>query len=132
MPAVVESLFESEFLGHVKGAFTGAMEARQGKFQLAHGGTLLLDEIGELKLPMQAKLLRVLQEQEFEPVGGNLKVKVDVRVIAATNVDLAKAIEEASYDDLADLPNNRIKQRKLRRLENAVSVLKERVESEVE
>ena len=96
-PAVVESLFESEFLGHVKGAFTGAMEARQGKFQLAHGGTLLLDEIGELKLPMQPKLLRVLQEQEFEPVGGNLKVKVDVRVIAATNVDLAKAIEEGKF-----------------------------------
>jgi transcriptional regulator with GAF, ATPase, and Fis domain len=96
-PAVVESLFESEFFGHVKGAFTGATEARPGKFKQADGGTLFLDEIGELKLHMQPKLLRVLQEQEFEPVGGNRKTKVNVRVIAATNVDLEKAVRENTF-----------------------------------
>ena len=95
--AINDSLVESEFFGHVKGAFTGAMEAREGKFKQAHGGTLFLDEVGELKLEIQAKLLRVLQEQEFEPVGGEKPVKVDVRVISATNVDPAKAMEERRF-----------------------------------
>ena len=96
-PAVTEPLFESEYFGHVKGAFTDAMDSRQGKFQIADGGTLFLDEIGELKLSMQPKLLRVLQDQEFEPVGGSTKIKVDVRVIAATNVDLTKAIQNGEF-----------------------------------
>jgi transcriptional regulator with GAF, ATPase, and Fis domain len=96
-PAVSESLFETEFFGHVKGAYTGATDARQGKFKLADGGTLLLDEIGELALTMQPKLLRVLQEGEVQPVGGESTVKVDVRFIAATNVDLRRAIGEGKF-----------------------------------
>jgi transcriptional regulator with GAF, ATPase, and Fis domain len=86
--AVPASLIESEFFGHEKGAFTGATQRREGRFALAHGGTLFLDEIGELPIDLQSKLLRVLQEGEFEPVGSSKTVKVDVRVIAATNRDL--------------------------------------------
>ncbi|MBV9488296.1 MAG: sigma 54-interacting transcriptional regulator [Verrucomicrobia bacterium] len=90
--AVPEHLFESEFFGHVRGAFTGAVKDRVGRFQVAEGGTLFLDEIGELPLALQAKLLRVLQDQQFERVGDDRTVTSDVRIIAATNRDLKQAI----------------------------------------
>ena len=90
--AVPENLLESEFFGHEKGAFTGALQRREGRFELAHTGTLLLDEVTEITLPLQAKLLRVLQEREFERVGGSRTIKVDVRVIATTNRDLSQAV----------------------------------------
>lgn len=90
-------LIESELFGHEKGAFTGAFEKRTGKFELANGGTLFLDEIGEMPLPLQAKLLRVLQEKELEHVGGNKVVKVDVRVLAATNKHLEKEVAEGRF-----------------------------------
>jgi two-component system response regulator HydG len=86
--ALPETLLESELFGHEKGAFTGALYKKQGRFELAHGGTIFLDEIGEMSLPTQTKILRVLQEKEFESVGGTQTVKVDVRVITATNKDL--------------------------------------------
>ena len=95
--AIPPTLFESEFFGHEKGAFTGAVSRRQGRFLLADGGTLFLDEIGELPREFQAKLLRVLQEGEFEPVGGSASKKVDVRLIAATNRDLSKAVRENAF-----------------------------------
>ena len=95
--ALTESLFESEFFGHVKGAFTGALKDKPGRFELADGGTLFLDEIGEVPLAMQAKLLRVLQEQELERIGDTRTRKVNVRVIAATNRDLAKEIDEGRF-----------------------------------
>ncbi|MGF1484227.1 MAG: sigma 54-interacting transcriptional regulator [Opitutales bacterium] len=90
--AISESLIESEFFGHEKGAFTGATQRREGRFELANNGTILLDEIGEIPPRLQAKLLRVLQEQEFERVGGNRPIKVNVRVIATTNRDLLKEV----------------------------------------
>ncbi len=86
--AIPDTLLESELFGHEKGAFTGALQARQGKFELAKGGTIFLDEVGELPLALQAKLLRVLQERAFERVGGSREIRADVRVIAATNRNL--------------------------------------------
>jgi DNA-binding NtrC family response regulator len=88
--AIPENLIESELFGHERGAFTGASAARQGKFEMASGGTIMLDEIGEMPLAMQAKLLRVLQERKFERVGGNKEMRSNVRVVAATNRDLGK------------------------------------------
>jgi formate hydrogenlyase transcriptional activator len=95
--AISAGLVESELFGHVKGAFTGSLERRQGRFELADGGTLLLDEVGELPLETQVKLLRVLQEQEFEPVGSSRTVRVDVRVLAATNRDLEEAVRVGRF-----------------------------------
>jgi transcriptional regulator with GAF, ATPase, and Fis domain len=95
--AIPENLVESELFGHVKGAFSGAEADRPGRFRTANGGTLLLDEIGELPLPAQAKLLRVLQEGTFEPVGSDRTAKVDVRVLAATHVDLRAAVEAGRF-----------------------------------
>ncbi len=95
--AVSETLIESEFFGHEKGAFTGAAQKREGRFELANNGTILLDEISEISPRVQAKLLRVLQEREFERVGGNKTIKVNVRVIATTNRDLQKAVERGDF-----------------------------------
>ncbi|MCF7984117.1 MAG: sigma 54-interacting transcriptional regulator [Thiohalocapsa sp.] len=95
--ALTPSLIESELLGHERGAFTGAHARKLGRFELANGGTLFLDEIGELPLDLQAKLLRVLQEGELERVGGTASIRVDVRIIAATNRDLEKCVEEGSF-----------------------------------
>ena len=95
--AVPENLIESEFFGHEKGAFTGAMNKREGRFELAHGGTILLDEISEVSPQVQAKLLRVLQERELERVGGNRTIKVDVRVIATTNRKLEESVERKEF-----------------------------------
>ena len=95
--ALPETLLESELFGHEKGSFTSADRLRKGRFELAHRGTIFLDEIGEITLGMQKKLLRVLQEKEFEPVGGSETLKVDVRVIAATNKDLLREVEEKRF-----------------------------------
>lgn len=95
--AIPESLIESELFGHEKGSFTGAVTKRTGKFEAANGGTIFLDEIGELPKLMQVKLLRVLQEQEFDRVGSDTPTKIDVRVICATNKDLKKEIEVGNF-----------------------------------
>jgi DNA-binding NtrC family response regulator len=95
--AVPENLIESEFFGHEKGAFTGAISKREGRFELAHNGTLLLDEVSEIPPQLQAKLLRVLQERELERVGGNRTIKVDVRVIATTNRRLEESVERKEF-----------------------------------
>ncbi|MBU0972710.1 MAG: sigma 54-interacting transcriptional regulator [Proteobacteria bacterium] len=95
--AIPETLIDSELFGHERGAFTGALEKRRGRFERAHGGTIFLDEIGELPIPAQIRLLRVLQEMEFEPVGASQSIKVDIRVIAATNRDLETLIEEGRF-----------------------------------
>jgi DNA-binding NtrC family response regulator len=95
--AIPENLIESEFFGHEKGAFTGAVAKREGRFELAHNGTILLDEISEISPQVQAKLLRVLQERELERVGGNRTIKVDVRVIATTNRRLEESVERKEF-----------------------------------
>jgi len=95
--AIPETLLESEFFGYAKGAFTGAVKSKIGKFELAHSGTIFLDEIGDMNLILQGKLLRVLQEMEFERVGGNQTIKVDVRVIAATNRNLRELIRQGKF-----------------------------------
>jgi len=97
--AIVETLLESELFGHEKGSFTGAISRKLGKFELARYGTVFLDEISEMSLNLQAKLLRVLQEMEFERVGGKDRVKVNARIIAATNQDLKHLIEEGKFRD---------------------------------
>ena len=95
--AIPENLIEAELFGHVKGAFTGAVNHRMGRFEQANGGTLFLDEIGELPFDLQAKLLRVLQEREFQRLGSNETVKIDVRVIAATNADLLSLVRQGRF-----------------------------------
>ncbi|PCE67872.1 sigma-54 dependent transcriptional regulator [Salinivibrio sp. YCSC6] len=95
--AIPAELLESELFGHEKGAFTGAISARKGRFELAEGGTLFLDEIGDMLMPMQVKLLRVLQERTFERVGGNKSIRADVRVVAATHRQLEQMIEEGDF-----------------------------------
>ena len=97
--ALPEGLLESELFGHVKGAFTGAVRDKKGRFELAHQGTLFLDEIGEMPKSVQVKLLRVLQEGTFEPVGGERTLSVDVRLISATNLDLKKAVGHNHFRD---------------------------------
>jgi len=95
--AIPAELLESELFGHTKGAFTGATQNRPGKFEMAHGGTIFLDEIGEMPLALQAKLLRVLQTRQFEPVGSNRQIEVDVRIIAVTNRDLEEAARKGEF-----------------------------------
>jgi two-component system nitrogen regulation response regulator NtrX len=95
--AIPHELIESEIFGHEKGSFTGAIERKRGKFEVADGGTLFLDEIGDMALVTQAKVLRVIEAQEFERVGGNKKIKVDVRIISATNKNLQDAIKNGTF-----------------------------------
>src|SRR5438874_1943751 len=97
--AIPETLLESELFGHVRGAFTGAVGTKKGKFALADGGTILLDEIGTMSPTLQSKLLRVLQEREFEPLGAERTEKIDVRVIAATNRDLRQMVAEGKFQE---------------------------------
>ena len=102
--AIAAGLVESELFGHVKGAFTGAMTNRDGRFKLADGGTLFLDEIGELPVDIQVKILRVLQEQEFEPIGSSKTLRVNIRIIAATNRNLESAVRERRFPPRSFLP----------------------------
>jgi transcriptional regulator with PAS, ATPase and Fis domain len=95
--AIPENLLESELFGHTKGAFTGAVQTRIGKFEQANGGTIFLDEIGNMPIPLQMKLLRVIQEREFERVGSNSPVKVDVRIVAATSSNLSQMVHEGTF-----------------------------------
>jgi transcriptional regulator with GAF, ATPase, and Fis domain len=97
--AIPADLLEAELFGHVKGAFTGATQNRQGRFELAHGGTIFLDEVGEIPLHLQGKLLRVLQTRQFEAVGSSRTVEVNVRIIAATNRDLEAAVAKREFRD---------------------------------
>ena len=95
--AIPEALLESELFGHERGSFTGAHARRQGIFELAHGGTIFLDEIGDMPIHLQAKLLRVLQEKQYSPVGSHELKRADVRIVAATNVDLKRAVEQKNF-----------------------------------
>ncbi|MCC9602048.1 sigma-54 dependent transcriptional regulator [Stieleria sp. JC731] len=95
--AIAENLFESELFGHEKGAFSGAIGTREGRFEIARGGTLFLDEVGEIPLPLQSKLLRVLESKRFERVGSSLSLEHDVRIVAATNRDLKQAVEQGEF-----------------------------------
>ncbi|GAG37385.1 unnamed protein product, partial [marine sediment metagenome] len=95
--ALSEHLLESELFGHEKGAFTGAIARREGRFELAHGGTLMLDEVSEISPPLQAKLLRAIEEEELERVGGSRTIKVDVRLLCTTNRDLAREVDEGRF-----------------------------------
>src|SRR5206468_3225191 len=95
--AIPTGLLESELFGHEKGAFTGAIAQKIGRMELANGGTLFLDEVGEISLDLQPKLLRVLQDQEFERLGSNHTIKVNVRLVAATNRDLAQGVERHEF-----------------------------------
>jgi transcriptional regulator with PAS, ATPase and Fis domain len=95
--AIPENLLESELFGHVKGAFTGATSAKSGKFEVANGGTIFLDEIGDMSPDLQVKVLKVLEEREFEPVGGCKSVKVDVRILAATHRDLEEEVQKGTF-----------------------------------
>jgi len=95
--AIPEGLLESELFGYVKGAFTNAVSDRQGRFEMADGGTIFLDEIGDLPMPLQAKILRVIQEKKFEKVGSDITVTVNVRIIAATNKDLEKQVQKSLF-----------------------------------
>jgi sigma-54 specific flagellar transcriptional regulator A len=95
--AIPENLLESELFGHVKGAFTGATNAKIGKFEVANGGTIFLDEIGDMSPDLQVKVLKVLEEREFEPVGGCKTIKVDVRIIAATHRDLEEEVQKRNF-----------------------------------
>jgi len=97
--AIPDTLIESELFGHEKGAFTGAHARRLGRFELAHGGTIFLDEIGSLRLDLQTRLLRALQEREIERLGGGRSVPIDVRVVAATNVNLRQAVRDRAFRD---------------------------------
>src|SRR5881398_4210479 len=95
--ALSESLLESELFGHIKGAFTGAVDNKTGRFEAAHGGTIFLDEISSMSHKLQVKLLRVLQEREFERVGESRTIRVDVRLVAATNTSLEQAVEDGEF-----------------------------------
>ena len=95
--AIPENLLESELFGHVRGAFTGATTSRPGKFEIADGGTIFLDEIGDMSSDLQVKLLRILEDREFEPVGGSITKKVDVRIIAATHRDLDDLVQKGAF-----------------------------------
>jgi transcriptional regulator with PAS, ATPase and Fis domain len=95
--AIPETLLDAELFGHVRGAFTGAVAMRQGRLEQADGGTLFLDEVGTMPMPLQMKMLRVLQEREFERIGDTRTIKVDVRIVAATNADLSKMVKEGTF-----------------------------------
>ena len=97
--ALPETLLEAELFGHEKGSFTGAMTQRRGRFEMADKGTIFLDEIGEMTVATQTKLLRVLQERKLERIGSSLPIKIDIRIVCATNKDLQKSVEQQKFRD---------------------------------